>query len=84
MLSYAFQVLKQTDYARVQAEPFDKLEDLFAAILATGIARQLKQGLYKAYVGRLETLTVMRGKLNMPGTIRNRIQNSRKLDCEYD
>ncbi len=84
MLSYAFQVLKQSDYAQVQVEPFDDIEDLFAAILAKGVARQLKQGLYRTYIGRQESLTVLRGKLDIPGTIRNRIQHSRTLVCEYD
>ena len=84
MLSYAFQVLRQSNYAQVEAEPFENIEDLFAAILAKGIARQLKQGLYRTYVGKQEPLSVMRGKLNMPGTIRNRIQHNRLLECEFD
>lgn len=41
MLSYAFQVLKQTDIEEVAAEEFKQVQDLFAAILAKGIARQL-------------------------------------------
>ena len=42
MLSYAFQVLKQSNYDEVSTEDFDRVEDLFAAILARGISRQLK------------------------------------------
>ena len=84
MLSYAFQVLKQSNYEEVAAEDFEKIEDLFAAILAKGIARQLKQGLYRTYITKNETLTVMRGKLDMPGTMHNRIQHKQKLACEYD
>ena len=84
MLSYAFQVLKQSNYEEVASEDFEKIEDLFAAILAKGLARQLKQGLYRTYVTKNETLSVMRGKLDMPGTIRNRIQHKQKLACEYD
>ena len=84
MLSYAFQVLKQSNYAQIQAEPFEKTEDLFAAILAKGVARQLKQGLFRIYVGKHETLSVLHGKLDIPGTIRNQIQHDRALDCEFD
>ena len=84
MLSYAFQVLRQSTYDEVASEDFEKVEDLFAAILAKGIARQLKQGLYRTYTTKEENLTVLRGKLNMPGTIRNRIQRKQKLDCEFD
>lgn len=84
MLSYAFQVLRQSTYDEVASEDFDKIENLFAAILAKGTARQLKQGLYRTYISKEESLTVLRGKLDMSGTIRNRIQRKQKLSCEYD
>ncbi len=84
MLSYAFQVLKQSNYDDVSTETFDHAEDLFAAILSRGISRQLKQGLYRTYITKNETLSVMRGKLDMPGTIKNRIQRKTKLDCIFD
>ena len=84
MLSYAFQVLKQDNYDEVAHEKFDYVQDLFAAILARGVAQQLKQGLYREYVTKHDTLTVMRGKLDMPETIRNRIQRKQRLACEFD
>lgn len=84
MLSYAFQVLKQSNYENVAAEEFEMVQDLFAAILAKGVAQQLKQGLYREYITKRETLSVMRGKLDMPGTIQNRIQRKQKLACEFD
>ncbi len=84
MLSYAFQVLKQTTYESVAAEDFDNVQDLFAAILAKGVARQLKQGLYREYLTQYDSLSVMRGKLDMPVTIQNRIQRKQKLGCEFD
>jgi len=80
MLSYAFQILKQSNYDQVRTERFEHIEDLFAAIMARGIGRQLKQCLYRTYVTKTETLAVMRGKLDMPGTIRNMIQHKTKLD----
>ena len=46
MLSYAFQILKQSNYDEVASEKFDNAQDLFAAILSKGIGQQLKQGLY--------------------------------------
>ena len=84
MLSYAFQVLKQSNYDEVASEKFDKIQDLFAAILSKGVAQQLKQGLYREYITKNETLSVMRGKLDMPETIRNRIQRKQILACEFD
>jgi len=84
MLTYAFQVLKQTNYENIASEEFDNIQDMFAAILSKGIAQQLKQGLYREYIPKCEDLSVMRGKLNMRGTIRNRLQDKRLLTCEYD
>ncbi|MCM1165764.1 MAG: 5-methylcytosine-specific restriction endonuclease system specificity protein McrC [Lachnospiraceae bacterium] len=84
MLSYAFQVLKQSNYEQIAAEEFEMAQDLFAEILAKGVSRQLKQGLYKEYVPKRETLSVMRGKLDMRETIRNKMQRKQKLTCEFD
>ena len=84
MLSYAFQVLKQENYRDIAGEPFDNIQDLFAAILAKGVAQQLKHGLYREYVPKTESLPVLRGKLEMQETLQNRIRQQRELGCEYD
>ncbi len=84
MLSYAFQVLRQSNYEEVSSEEFDEVQDLFAAILGKGVAQQLKRGLYREYITKNEALSVMRGKLVLPETIRNRIQRKQKLACEFD
>lgn len=84
MLSYAFTTLNQGGYENVAKENFDNLHNLFAAILAKGIGRQLKQGLYREYLNRTETLSVVRGKIDISGTIQNRLTRKRVLTCEYD
>lgn len=84
MLSYAFQTLKQETYEDIAVEPFDAIYDLFAAILSKGIGQQLKQGLYREYISFQEELPVMRGKINLPGTIKNRLAHERVLTCDYD
>ena len=84
MLTYAFQVLHQSNYDELSTEPFENIQDLFAAILAKGIAQQLKQGLHREYITQVEDLPVMRGKLEFSGTIKNQIQKKRMLTCEHD
>lgn len=84
MLSYAFTTLNQGGYENVATEEFDNLHNLFAAVLAKGIGRQLKQGLYREYQRRRENIAVLRGKIDMPGTIHNRLARKRVLTCEYD
>ena len=45
MLSYAFKVLNEQGYKRIATEEFNNTAELMAAILAKGIAVQLKRGL---------------------------------------
>lgn len=84
MLTYAFQVLKQSNYDEIASEEFEYIQDMFAAILAKGIAQQLKQGLYREYISECHNLSVMRGKIHINGTINNKLQRKQKLSCEYD
>lgn len=84
MLSYAFTTLNRGEYEDIATEEFENIHNLFAAILAKGIGRQLKQGLYREYLNRTEALSLVRGKIDMPGTIRNRLAKKRVLTCEYD
>ena len=84
MLTYAFQVLRQTNYEDIELEEFDNIHDMFAAVLGKGVARQLKQGLYREYMTCDEDLSVKRGKIVIPGTIHNRLQKKQKLNCEFD
>ena len=84
MLSYAFQVLQQKDYQSIAAENFEHTGDLFAAILAKGIARQLKQGLYREYVSRSEALSVLHGKLELSQTVSLRVQYKPLAVCSFD
>ena len=85
MLAYAFQVLRQTNYERIETEPFENAQDLFASIIHIGVSQQLKRGLYKEYIPKTEELKVLRGKLNITNTIRIRAKNDRQsLSCEHD
>lgn len=84
MLTYAFQILHQNQYEQVAVEEFEHIHDLFACILAKGIAGQLKQGLYKEYKEQTENVTIMHGKINITETIQNKMKLQQKLCCSYD
>ena len=84
MLSYAFVTLNQGEYESIEKEEFDNIHNLFTAILSKGIGRQLKQGLYKEYINIQEDLSVVRGKINMPGTMKKALEKKKMLSCEYD
>ena len=84
MLTYAFQILRQSNYDDIAAEDFENIHDMFAAILGKGVAQQLKHGLYREYVNKSDNLTTLRGKLDVPGTVKNKLQHKQKLFCDYD
>jgi 5-methylcytosine-specific restriction enzyme subunit McrC len=84
MLTYAFQVLHQSNYDEIDVEQFDNVQDLFAAILSKGIAQQLKQGLHREYVNKTEDLSVMHGRVEINGTIKNFAESKKRLTCEFD
>jgi 5-methylcytosine-specific restriction enzyme subunit McrC len=84
MLAYAFQELRQNNYAEIEGESFDDIYDLFAEILARGISSQLKQGLYREYVSRNESMQTVMGKIDINGTIAQRMRNSQQIACNYD
>ena len=84
MLAYAFQELRKNNYTEVDKEDFDDIYDLFAELLARGISYQLKQGLYKEYISMNESMLTVRGKIEINGTINNRLRHCKKINCEYD
>ena len=84
MLAYAFQELRQNNYAEIEGEKFDNIFDLFAEILSRGISHQLKQGLYREYVSKNESMQTIRGKIDINATISNRVRNIRQVVCDYD
>ena len=84
MLCYAFQALKQLEDEEIDLTEFDNIHDLFAAILSVGIGRQIKQGLYLEYQSFTEDLPTIRGKVNLQGTIRNRLARRQVISCDFD
>ncbi len=84
MLTYAFKELKHNNYERIAGENFDNIYDLFAEILYRGLSYRIKQGLHKEYVVKAEALPVLKGKLNLSETIKERSAQRTKLACEYD
>lgn len=84
MLSYAFTNLSQGDVEEMAKETFDNIHNLFAAILAKGIGHRLKQGLYREYQSKKESISVVRGKIDLSGTIKHRLSREHIISCEYD
>lgn len=84
MLSYTFGNLHETEYKNIAKESFDNLDNLFAAILAKGIGKQLKQGLYPEYVACHDNLPTVRGKIDLVETVRNQLACRKLVACDFD
>ncbi len=84
MLSYAFSVLKENGYETVASETFEHTADLFAVILSKGLAMQVKRGLLKDYLPMTESLSTLRGKIDLSASIKERTMIKRQLVCSFD
>lgn len=84
MLAYAFQVLNEDSYAKIALEDFDHVEDLLAAILAKGIANQIKRGLGREYVPKTDALSSPHGKINISESLKENNIHKKRLVCEFD
>jgi 5-methylcytosine-specific restriction enzyme subunit McrC len=55
-----------------------------AAILAKGIAIQIKRGLGKEYIPQTEPLSALRGKIDMAESIKTQTMLRKQMICAYD
>lgn len=84
MLSYAFQLLREQGYKNLATESFENVGDLCAAILIRGIALQLKRGLGREYIPETDTISAIRGKLEITESIKNQSMIRSQMTCTYD
>lgn len=84
MLTYAFKTLNEQGYKRIATEEFNNTAGLMAAILAKGIAIQLKRGLGKEYIYQAEEQSSLRGKIDIAESIKTQSILRKRLVCTYD
>lgn len=84
MLAYAYKALYREGFEKTGTENFEHIHDLFAAILSRGIEYQLKQGLAKDYLKHNRTQKVLRGKVDINGTLKLLSRKERSLNCVYN
>ena len=84
MLSYAFHILREDGYKKVETETFENTAELFAAILTSGITLQVKRGLGREYTETTESLSSPKGKLAVTASVRRKTFLKKQLVCTYD
>lgn len=84
MLSYAFQVLKNKEYKKVETEDFEDATELFSEILIIALTKQIKQGLVRDYIDYTDTTSSIKGKINITESINSQSILKKRLNCVYD
>lgn len=84
MLAYAFQTLKEQGYKDVAAEQFRNVAELCAAILIRGVTLQIKKGLEREYISATETVSSIRGKIDISESIKTQSMLRKQMVCTYD
>ena len=84
MLAYAFRVLNEEEYKKVETEEFENIAELLSEILSIGVTSQIKQGLVKDYLEVSETTSSIRGKINITESINEQSFIKKQLNCTYD
>ena len=84
MLTYAFSTLNDSGYKDVGAESFDNIYDLYSSILIKGVSIQLKRGLNRQYITETESLSTLRGRIDISASIATQSMERKQLVCTYD
>ena len=84
MLSYAFKVLNEKSYKKIEVENFENISELLSEILAIGVSKQIKQSLVKDYIEISETTSSIKGKINITDSINEQSFIKGQLNCTYD
>ncbi|MCM1060408.1 MAG: 5-methylcytosine-specific restriction endonuclease system specificity protein McrC [Eubacterium sp.] len=84
MLAYAFQILRKQGYASCGTEQFENTADLLSAILVKGVSVQIKRGLGCTYIEETESLSCLRGKVDVTESIKQQTLIKQQLVCTYD
>ena len=84
MLAYAFQILNEQGYKSIATEQFNNVAELCAAILSKGMSTQLKRGLGRDYIEETDSISSVRGRIEVTESIKTRSLLKSQLVCSYD
>lgn len=84
MLSYAFRALNPQGYKRVSVEQFDNVLEMLSSVLSRGISIQIKRGIGKGYLDKIEPLCSPRGRFELSESIKTNCIHKNHLVCSYD
>jgi 5-methylcytosine-specific restriction enzyme subunit McrC len=81
---YAWRRLEEGKVIDVGEVDSPELADLFAKVLIGGLKHIFRRGIDRGYIPITEDLSVLRGRIRVYESMRQSIQRSPRLVCEYD
>lgn len=84
MLCYAWNVLEQSNNIFVGSETFDNIYNLFARIYINGTSSLIKRGLNRYYIRENESVSTLKGKINVTDSLKQQTFRHGRMICEYD
>jgi 5-methylcytosine-specific restriction enzyme subunit McrC len=84
MLCYAFQILQEQGYRKMETEAFENTSELFAAVLVQGSKHLVHKGLLKEYEETTRISSSLKGKVDITGSIKQRTQLKKQMCIVYD
>ncbi|NLY72346.1 MAG: 5-methylcytosine-specific restriction endonuclease system specificity protein McrC [Tissierellia bacterium] len=84
MLSYAFRALNEEGFKSLASEDFENMMDLSASILIKGVSKEIKRGLNRDYNPHTESLSGIKGKIDISESIKTMAIHKKQLVCSYD
>lgn len=84
MLCYAWDILDIKDDIRGCCDNCTNVYDLLARIFTYGIGKLIKGGFNRSYIERIDELSTLRGKIDIPHSILSVSSNKHAMFCSYD
>lgn len=84
MLCYAWNVLAVKDTVKLEEERFTDVYNLLGRLLVFGTTKVIRQGINKSFVDQSETMTTVRGKLDLNETLKLRMRHQMRCSCNFE
>jgi len=86
MLCYSFygELLNEKEEAELGTEAFDNIYSLFSLLLYIILRKEIKKGLHREYINRIDEIGTIKGRIKINETINRSSITKKKVICEYD
>ena len=84
MLALCLSSIDPQGYKQVSVEQFDNVLEMLSSVLVRGVSIQIKRGIGKGYLERIEPLCSPRGRFELSESIKTNCIHKNYLVCSYD